>query len=81
MRPIISKSVTRPKLVNQKALKKTPSLLMSNKIINSQKSPLELLNPGIKSISHDPLKLAKIRAEAPLKNIEAHQEIKMEEQR
>lgn len=54
---------------------------MSNKIINSQKSPLELLNPGIKSISHDPLKLAKIRAEAPLKNIEAHQEIKMEEQR
>lgn len=79
MRPIISKSVTRPKLVNQKALKKTPSLLMSNKNISQQKSPLELLNPSVKSLSQDPLKLGKIKPD--LKKIDYRQEIKTEEQR
>ena len=43
---------------------------------------MELLNPSVKSLSHDPLKLAKIKPEA-LKKVEPYErhEIKMEEQR
>ncbi len=55
VRPIISKSVARPKNLIHKQLKKTPSLLMSNKSIikapyhPSLQHPLELFDPTSKS--------------------------------